>query len=85
MASVEPHRFPALVFHSKVNKHIKIIHIITRMDMGGSAQNTGAEYSFNRAASRFPILQCAVDQGIHLGIGHDESRDQACRGSIGER
>jgi len=23
-----------------VNKHIKIIHIITRMDMGGSAQNT---------------------------------------------
>ena len=40
MASLEPHRFPALVFHSKVNKHIKIIHIITRMDMGGSAQNT---------------------------------------------
>jgi glycosyltransferase involved in cell wall biosynthesis len=40
MASLEPHRFPALAFHSKVNKHIKIIHIITRMDMGGSAQNT---------------------------------------------
>ena len=40
MASLEPHRFPALVFHPKVNKHIKIIHIITRMDMGGSAQNT---------------------------------------------
>jgi glycosyltransferase involved in cell wall biosynthesis len=40
MASLEPHRFPALVFHAKVNKHIKIIHIITRMDMGGSAQNT---------------------------------------------
>jgi glycosyltransferase involved in cell wall biosynthesis len=40
MASLEPHRFPALVFHPKVNKHTKIIHIITRMDMGGSAQNT---------------------------------------------
>jgi glycosyltransferase involved in cell wall biosynthesis len=40
MASLEPHCFPALVFHSIVNKHIKIIHIITRMDMGGSAQNT---------------------------------------------
>jgi glycosyltransferase involved in cell wall biosynthesis len=40
MASLEPHCFPALVFHTKVNKHIKIIHIITRMDMGGSAQNT---------------------------------------------
>jgi glycosyltransferase involved in cell wall biosynthesis len=40
MASLESHRFPALVFHTKVNKHIKIIHIITRMDMGGSAQNT---------------------------------------------
>ncbi len=40
MASLEPHRLPALVFHSKVNKHIKIIHIITRLDMGGSAQNT---------------------------------------------
>jgi glycosyltransferase involved in cell wall biosynthesis len=40
MASVESHRFPALVFRSKVNKHIKVIHIITRLDMGGSAQNT---------------------------------------------
>jgi len=40
MASLEPHCFPALVFHSKVNKHIKVIHVITRMDMGGSAQNT---------------------------------------------
>ena len=40
MASVESHRFPALVFFAKVNKHIKIIHINTRMDMGGSAQNT---------------------------------------------
>ena len=40
MASLEPHCFPALVFNSKVNKHIKIIHIITRLDMGGSAQNT---------------------------------------------
>ena len=40
MASLEPHRLPALAFHSKVNKHIKVVHIITRMDMGGSAQNT---------------------------------------------
>jgi glycosyltransferase involved in cell wall biosynthesis len=40
VASLEPHRFPALVFHPKVNKRIKIVHIITRMDMGGSAQNT---------------------------------------------
>jgi glycosyltransferase involved in cell wall biosynthesis len=40
MASVEPHRFPTLVFDSKVNKQIKITHIITRLDMGGSAQNT---------------------------------------------
>jgi glycosyltransferase involved in cell wall biosynthesis len=37
---VESHRFPALVFSSKVNKQIKITHIITRLDMGGSAQNT---------------------------------------------
>jgi glycosyltransferase involved in cell wall biosynthesis len=40
MASLEPHCFPALVFNSKVNTHIKIIHVITRLDMGGSAQNT---------------------------------------------
>ena len=40
MASVESNRLPALVFRSKVNKHIKITHIITRLDMGGSAQNT---------------------------------------------
>jgi len=40
MASVESHRFPKLVFRSKVNTHIKVIHIITRLDMGGSAQNT---------------------------------------------
>ncbi len=40
MVSVESNRFPALVFRSKVNKHIKVIHIITRLDMGGSAQNT---------------------------------------------
>jgi glycosyltransferase involved in cell wall biosynthesis len=37
---MEPHRLPTLVFHPKVNKLIKVIHIITRMDMGGSAQNT---------------------------------------------
>jgi glycosyltransferase involved in cell wall biosynthesis len=40
VASVESHRFSALVFSSKVNKHIKVTHIITRLDMGGSAQNT---------------------------------------------
>jgi glycosyltransferase involved in cell wall biosynthesis len=40
MASVESHRFSALVFRSKVNTYIKVIHIITRLDMGGSAQNT---------------------------------------------
>jgi glycosyltransferase involved in cell wall biosynthesis len=40
MASVESDRFSALAFRSRVNKHIKVIHIITRLDMGGSAQNT---------------------------------------------
>jgi glycosyltransferase involved in cell wall biosynthesis len=62
MASVEPHRFPTLVFGSKVNKQIKITHIITRLDMGGSAQNT-LFTALNHDPQRYSV--CLIKGSTH--------------------
>jgi glycosyltransferase involved in cell wall biosynthesis len=62
VASVESHHFPALVFRSKVNKHIKVIHIITRLDMGGSAQNTLLT-ALNQDPQRYSV--CLIKGSSH--------------------
>ncbi len=62
MASVESYRFSALVFRSKVNKHIKVIHIITRLDMGGSAQNTILT-ALNHDPQRYSV--CLIKGSTH--------------------
>jgi hypothetical protein len=85
MASLEPHCFPALVFNSKVNTHIKIIHVITRLDMGGSAQNT-LTTALNHDSQHYNVwlikgstLESAMTKGRSTGdrqeTGH---RDHRC-------
>ena len=62
MASVESHRFSVLVFRSTVNTRIKVIHIITRLDMGGSAQNTLLT-ALNHDPNRYSV--CLIKGSTH--------------------
>jgi hypothetical protein len=59
-----------------MTERIKTIHIITRMDMGGSAQNT-LTTALNHDSQHYNVW-LIKGSTLESAMTKDESRDQAC-------